>query len=56
MIKISTLKKLLNINEAEIRKLEIDQLRLLLGIFRYLTRVFQREVNERTHHDIPIHF
>ena len=53
VIKVSTLKKLLNIKEAEIKKFDVDQLRIMLGVFRYLTRLFEREINQRANLDGP---
>ena len=47
MIKINQLRALLNCKELELQKFNIEQLRLLLGIFRYLTRIFEREINQR---------
>jgi hypothetical protein len=47
MIQLNALHNLLNIKEDEIKKLDMEQLRLMLGIFRYLTRVIEREINER---------
>ena len=47
MIKISTLKTLLDFKDQEIKKMKTEQLRLLLGVLRYATRIIQREMNER---------
>ncbi len=47
MIKVNVLHDLLNIKDDELKKLDLEQLRLMLGIFRYLTRVVEREINER---------
>lgn len=47
MVKIEELRRLLNVREEEIKKLDIEQLRLMLGIFRYLTRIVEREINQR---------
>jgi hypothetical protein len=47
MIKLPLLAKLLNITDDDIKKLTMDQLRVLLGVFRYLARVIEREINTR---------
>ena len=46
-IKTKELKDLLNLNEQDIHKLSVDQLRLMLGVFHYLSRLMQREINKR---------
>ena len=47
MIKTQELKKLLNVKEKDLKVLSVDQLRLLLGVFRYMTRILEREINNR---------
>ncbi|MDO8580278.1 MAG: hypothetical protein Q7S13_02240 [Candidatus Omnitrophota bacterium] len=47
MFKIKTLQQLLNIKEKDFRKLDIEQLRVILGTFRYLVRSIEREINRR---------
>ena len=47
MINIKTLKTLLDFKEEDIKKLSTEQVRLLLGVLRYSTRMVQREVNSR---------
>ncbi len=47
MIKVDTLKNLLNVKEKDLKKLDIEQLRLLSGVFRYMTRIIDREINSR---------
>ena len=46
-IKIEELKNLLELKEKDVEKLDTDQLRLVLGVLRYTTRIAQRELNER---------
>ena len=46
-IKVDELKNLLNMKEEDVQKLDTDQLRLLLGVLRYTTRIVQRELNQR---------
>ena len=41
------LKDLLNIKEKDLNSLDLEQLRLLLGTFRYLSRLLDREINNR---------
>jgi hypothetical protein len=41
------LKNLLELKEEDVEKLDTDQLRLVLGVLRYTTRIAQRELNER---------
>lgn len=48
MIKIELLKKILNADDDEIKKLDVEQLRVLLGVFRYFVRRLEREVNQKT--------
>ncbi len=47
MIKVELLQKLLNIQDEEFQKFDIEQLRLMLGVFRYLVRSAEREINRR---------
>jgi hypothetical protein len=47
MVKIEELKNLLELKESEVKKMSIEQLRLLLGVLRYSTRIIQRELNSR---------
>ena len=46
-IKVDELKNLLELKEEDVGKLGTDQLRLVLGVLRYTTRIVQRELNER---------
>ncbi len=46
-IKLPEIEALLKIKDEEIQRLRVDQLRFLLGVFRYLTRIFEREINRR---------
>lgn len=46
-IKVEELKHLLDLKEDDLKKLNAEQLRLLLGVLRYTTRLAQRELNER---------
>jgi hypothetical protein len=46
-IKTQELKELLNLEEKDLKKLTLEQLRLLLGVSHYLARLTQREINER---------
>lgn len=47
-INAKSLKQLLNIKEEDIKHYSIEQLRDMLGVFHYLSRVMQREINQRT--------
>ena len=47
MIKVQELRDLLNLSDKELKKLDVEQMRLLLGVFRYMTRVLEREINAR---------
>ena len=47
MIKVKELKHLLELKESDAAKLSTEQLRLLLGMMRYSTRIIQRELNTR---------
>lgn len=47
MIDIKTLKTLLNIKDDELKRLDIEQLRVLLGTLRYRVRSIEREINAR---------
>jgi hypothetical protein len=46
-IKVDELKHFLDLKEDDVKKLKTDQLRLVLGVLRYTTRVVQRELNDR---------
>ena len=48
MIKVELVHKLINADDAEIKKIDTDQLRTVLGSFRYLVRRLERELNSRT--------
>lgn len=45
------LKELLAINEKDLKKYSVEQLRDMLGVFHYLSRLYQREINERENLD-----
>ena len=47
MINTELLIKLLNADKDELKKFNLDQLRVLLGVFRYFVRMLEREVNNR---------
>jgi len=46
-IKAEELKHLLELKDEDVSKLSTDQLRLVLGVLRFTTRVVQRELNDR---------
>ncbi len=46
-IKVEVLKNFLELKEEDVEKLDTEQLRLVLGVLRYTTRVVQRELNRR---------
>jgi len=46
-IKTEELKNLLELKEDDLKKLSAEQVRLILGVLRYATRVVQRELNDR---------
>lgn len=47
MIKIQLLQKLLNVDASELKNIDTERLRTLLGIFRYFVRLLEREINNR---------
>lgn len=47
MIELKSLKNILNIKDEELQELDIEQLRALLGTFRYRVRSIEREINRR---------
>ena len=47
MIKLKSLQKILNTDEKELKKLDVEKLRILLGVFRYTVRFLEREINKR---------
>jgi hypothetical protein len=47
MIELKSLQKLLAIKDEELKKLDIEQLRATLGVFRYCVRGLEREINRR---------
>ena len=47
MIKVETLHDLLNTRDEDVKRLDTEQLRILVGIARYFTRVLEREINSR---------
>mgnify|MGYP003392629784 CR=1 FL=1 len=46
-IKVEELKNFLDLKEEDVEKLDTEQLRLVLGVLRYTTRIVQRELNRR---------
>ena len=46
-IKVEELKNFLDLDEKDAANLDVEQLRLVLGVLRYTTRVVQRELNRR---------
>lgn len=47
MISTELLQKFLKIKKEDLAKYDPEQLRLILGVFRYVVRSLEREVNER---------
>lgn len=47
MIKIELLRKILNAEESQLKKIDTDRLRTMLGAFRYFVRLLEREINKR---------
>ena len=47
MIKVQLLQKLLNAEEFELKKIDTERLRTMLGAFRYFVRLLEREINKR---------
>ncbi len=47
MIKVELLQRLLNVKDEELQKFDSEQLRVMLGVFRYLVRGLEREINRR---------
>lgn len=48
MLKLELLKKLLSTKDEDLKKIDIDQLQTILGVFRYMVRLTEREINRRT--------
>ncbi len=48
MIKTEFMQKLLNADDECLRKMDIEQLRVALGVFRFFIRRLEREINTRT--------
>jgi hypothetical protein len=46
-MELKTLKNLLSVNSQAIKKYDIEQLRLILGVARYFVRSIEREINHR---------
>ena len=47
MIKIELLRKILNAEESQLKKIDTDRLRTMLGAFLYFVRLLEREINKR---------
>ncbi len=47
-IKTQDLKNLLNLEDKDLDDLSVDQLRLLLGVSHYWSRLLQRSINRRS--------
>jgi len=46
-MELKTLKNLLSVNSKVIKKYDVEQLRLILGVARYFARSVEREINRR---------
>lgn len=46
-MELKTLHNLLNVDRQAIKKMNIEQLRLILGVARYFVRSVEREINRR---------
>lgn len=46
-MKLETLRSLLSVDRAAIKKYDVEQLRLILGVARYFVRFIEREINRR---------
>lgn len=46
-MELKTLKNLLSVNSKAIKKYDVEQLRLILGVARYFIRSIEREINHR---------
>ncbi len=46
-MELKTLKNLLSVDSQAIKKYDIEQLRLILGVARYFVRSIEREINHR---------
>jgi len=46
-MKLETLQNLLSIDDVAIKKYDVEQLRLILGVARYFVRSVEREINRR---------
>ena len=47
MIQLKALREMLDIKEDELKELDDEQLKLLLGCLHYTARIVTREVNDR---------
>lgn len=47
MIKLDTIKELLDIDENQLREIEIEKLRDLLGVLHYASRIVEHEIDSR---------
>ncbi|MBP9855167.1 MAG: hypothetical protein KBD53_09915 [Candidatus Omnitrophica bacterium] len=48
MIRVELLHKLLNTKESDLKEIDTEQLRTMLGAFRYFVRLMERELNIRS--------
>jgi len=46
-MELKTLKNLLSVDRQQIKKYDVEQLRLILGVARYFIRSIEREINRR---------
>jgi hypothetical protein len=53
MINSETLKELLNLEDKKLKDYDLEQLRMMLGTYRYMVRRCEREINKRCE-DAPL--
>lgn len=46
-MELKTLRNLLSVNSEAIKRYDVEQLRLILGVARYFIRSIEREINRR---------
>jgi len=47
MIKVETIHDFLKTDHDTLKHLDVEQLRILLGVFRFTVRCIEREINDR---------
>jgi hypothetical protein len=47
MFKLESLQKMMDVNEEDLKDYDTEQLRVMLGVFRYIVRVLERVINKQ---------